>query len=97
MWQFHRELRATPRQANHVVAMLSKMFHLAERWKLRPLNSNPCRHIRRYPENARDRYPLPEELERIGIAMREMEDQGKLSLRGRRLPPVFGAGRLPAQ
>ena len=76
--RLHRELKRTPRQANHVVAVLSKMFHLAERWKLRPLNSNPCKHIRRYPENARDRYPLPEELERIGIAMREMETEGKL-------------------
>ena len=47
--RLHRELKWTPRQANHAVAVLSKMFNLAERWKLRPLNSNPCRHIRRYP------------------------------------------------
>ena len=44
-------MKATPRQANHVVAVLSKMFNLAELWKLRPLNSNPCQHLKRYPEN----------------------------------------------
>jgi integrase len=76
--RLHRELKRTPRQANHVVAVLSKMFNLAELWKLRPLNSNPCRHIRRYPETERDRYPLPEELERIGLTLREMETEGRL-------------------
>jgi integrase len=82
--RLHRDLKRTPRQANHVVAVLSKMFNLAEVWKgedgkrLRPLNSNPCRHIQRYPETERDRYPLPEELERIGAAMREMETEGAL-------------------
>jgi integrase len=76
--RLHRELKRTPRQANHVVAVVSKMMNLAERWKLRPLNSNPCRHIERYPEVERDRYPLLEELERIGAAMREMEAEGSL-------------------
>jgi integrase len=82
--RLHRQLKDTPRQANHVVAVLSKMFNLAERWKddsgkeLRPLNSNPCRHIKRYPETERDRYLLPEELERVGAALREMETEGSL-------------------
>jgi integrase len=83
--RLHRELKRTPRQANHVVAILSKMFNLAKSWKagsgkekLRPQNSNPCRHIRRYPETARDRYALSEELERIGATMREMQSDGTL-------------------
>jgi integrase len=82
--RLHRELKRTPRQANHAVAILSKMFNLAEVWKddsnkkLRPLNSNPCRHLQRYQETARDRFPLPEELERVGVAMREMEVEGGL-------------------
>jgi integrase len=76
--RLHRELKRTPRQANHVVAVISKMMNLAELWKLRPLNSNPCQHLKRYPEVERDRYPLLDELERIGGAMREMETEGKL-------------------
>jgi integrase len=80
--RLHRELKRTPRQANHVVAVLSKMFNLAEVWKdeggkkLRPLNSNPCRHIKRYPEIERNRYLSPDELERVGAALREMETEG---------------------
>jgi integrase len=76
--RLHRDLRRTPRQANYTASMLSKMLNLAERWQLRPLNSNPCRHLRRYPETARDRYPLPEELERIGATLRAMEAEGAL-------------------
>jgi integrase len=77
--RLHRDLKRTPRQANHVVAVLSKMMNLAELWRLRPLNSNPCRHLKRYPENARDKYASPDELERIGAALRELEAAGKIN------------------
>jgi hypothetical protein len=43
--KLHKELRNTPRQANMVVALLSKMMNLAEQWGVRPDNSNPCRHV----------------------------------------------------
>jgi integrase len=82
--KLHRDLKATPRQANLALALLSKMFNLAERWrdesgkKLRPLNSNPCKHIKRYPENERDRFLDADELERAGAALRQMEIEGKV-------------------
>jgi integrase len=78
----HRELKRTPRQANHVVAVLSKMFNLAEKWKdesgtkLRQLNSNPCRHLQRYPEHDRERFLEADELARVGAALVEMEAEG---------------------
>ena len=34
--RFHHTMRATPGAANRVLALLSKMFNLAERWGLRP-------------------------------------------------------------
>jgi integrase len=77
--RLHRQMRETPRQANFVVAVLSKMFNLAERWKLRPQNSNPCKHLQRYRENARDRYASPDELQRIGAALRELESEDKVN------------------
>ena len=43
--------------------MLSKMFSLAEVWGLRPDGSNPCRHVKRYKENKRERFLSPEETE----------------------------------
>jgi integrase len=58
------------RRANTVVAVLSKMFNLAERWNMRPLNSNPCRHIEKHAETKRKRYLKPDELERLLEALR---------------------------
>lgn len=52
----HRSMVETPHQANRLLSLLSKMFTLAEQWQLRPAFSNPCRHVRRYPERKRRRY-----------------------------------------
>lgn len=51
----------TPIQANRVRACLSKMFNLAEKWTIRPLNTNPVLHSHRYKERKRRRYAKPEE------------------------------------
>lgn len=61
--KLHASMKATPYQANRVCALVSKMFNLAERWSIRPLNSNPAssKHIKRYPESKRRRYLRPEE------------------------------------
>ena len=41
--KLHRSMSASPRQANHVLSVLSKMFSLAELWGVRADGSNPCR------------------------------------------------------
>jgi hypothetical protein len=38
-------MRETPGAANRILALLSKMMNLAERWGLRPDGSNPGRHV----------------------------------------------------
>lgn len=53
--RLHHELRSTPYSANRVLALLSKMFNLAEAWGIRPDGSNPCRHVVKYREHARER------------------------------------------
>jgi integrase len=63
--------RAT--QANRVVAVASKMFALAIRWKLRA--DNPCKGIERNQEIKRKRYPSPAELERLTEALDQHLDQ----------------------
>jgi len=73
---WHHEMRATPRQANHALAILSKMMNLAERWGLRPLGSNPCKHQDRNPEEKRKRYLHAEELASLGEALRNAEQPG---------------------
>ena len=72
----HHSMRATPGAANRVLALLSKLFNLAERWGLRPDGSNPCRHIERFPEQPRERCLSIEELARFRVSLREAERTG---------------------
>ncbi|HWH56882.1 MAG TPA: tyrosine-type recombinase/integrase [Terriglobales bacterium] len=67
----HHKLSATPYQANRILAVLRKMFNLAERWGMRPDDSNPCKHIDKYREQSRERMLSNEEWRRLGEAMRE--------------------------
>lgn len=56
------------------------MFNLTERWHLRPLNSNPVRHVERFPENAMERFLSDEELARLAAVLNEREQDGSESL-----------------
>jgi integrase len=69
----HRRLKDTPIQANRVLALVSKILNLCERWGLRPSHSNPCGQIERFKERQVHR-PLTElELARLAKVMREAE------------------------
>lgn len=67
--KLHHRLKATPMQANRVLAVLSKMMNLAERWGLRADATNPCRHVERYRERKRTRFLSAEELARFGATL----------------------------
>jgi integrase len=67
--KLHYVNRKAPYQANRVLAVLSKMFNLAERWGLRPDGSNPCRHVEKFTERKRERMLSPAELARLGDAL----------------------------
>lgn len=58
-----------PTTANRALEVLSKACVLAERWKWRPLNSNPCTHVDAFPESARERILEPDEVARIWSAL----------------------------
>ena len=77
--QLHHEMRATPGAANRVLALLSKMFNLAEVWGLRPDGSNPCRHVERYRENKCERFLSADELGRLGATLSEAEKVGAVA------------------
>ena len=72
--RLHHDWRRTPYQANRVVALLRKVFNLAEAWGLRPLNSNPCTHIEKYREQKRKRFLTTDELARLGAALKATEE-----------------------
>lgn len=99
--QLHAAMAETPRQANHVLAILSKAFNLAEIWGLRPDASNPCRMIKRYHETARERFLSEVELRAVGETLARIESEGSehpiiveaiwlLALTGCRLGEVLG-------
>ncbi len=71
--RLHRSLKATPRQANIVLQVASKMFELAERWGDRPVGTNPCRHVVRFKEVSRDRFLSEAEIARLGDVLRQCE------------------------
>ena len=72
----HRDLRATPTQANRALALISSLMVYAERVEIRPAGSNPCRYIEKYPEAPRNRYPSARELARLGEVLAEAERTG---------------------
>ena len=77
----HYALRATPRQANRVLLVLSKMFSLAEDWGLAPVGGNPCRFVVRYRQGMRRRYLTEDEYRRVGRALRELETESPMRAR----------------
>lgn len=71
--KLHSDLRETPYQANRVLALLSKMLGLAEKWDLRPDHSNPCNHVDRYKEEEKERFLSDEEYRRLFKVLGEAE------------------------
>ena len=72
----HHAMRETPYQANRTLGVLSKIFNLAELWGMRPDGSNPCRHVKRYREEKRERFLSDEEYRRLGEVLKEVEHDG---------------------
>lgn len=71
----HRALtkRGTAYLANRVMALCSKMFSLAIKWRMRA--DNPCKGIERNQEVKRHRYLSGDELARLTAALAEHDDQ----------------------
>ena len=93
--ELHDRLRHTPSMANHVAAMLSKMFSLAQTWELVPRGRNPCKAINHYRENSRERFLTPEEYRSVGAALREVEADGSMWPPAIAADPAPDADRLP--
>lgn len=69
--KLHLKFRATPYQANRLLALLSKLFN----WSGRRGDRNPCVGIERFTEQKRRRYLSSAELARLGEALTQAEDQ----------------------
>lgn len=66
------ELAHIPAGANQVVALLGKAFNLAEDWKWRPQNSNPCRRLKKYKLKVKDLILEPDHIGAVDRACDEL-------------------------
>jgi integrase len=77
--RLHHAMRDKPYQANRTLALLSSFFNWAERHGLRPDGSNPCLHVEKYAERKRERYLSEDEIQRLGVVLTTMEDDGRVT------------------
>jgi integrase len=70
---FHHSMRKIPYQANRVIGVLSVMLAQAELWGLRPEGYNPCRGIKKFKEEKRERFLSPHELKKLGEALEAIQ------------------------
>ncbi len=78
--KLHHKYAHTPRYANVTLMVISVIMSWAEEYGYRPINSNPCKGIKRFTENKVERYLSKEELSRLGGAISEEEAKGRISL-----------------
>jgi len=71
----HKSLAAIPYQANRVLSILSRLFNLSEKWRIRPQHSNPCRNVSKYKETKRKRYLTEDEFPRVWRALADAEKE----------------------
>jgi hypothetical protein len=88
--RLHHEQRDTPYDANRALAVLSKMFTLAEKWGERADGSNPCRHVERYAERKRERMLSTDEFGRLAEAL-EASDRSPYVIAAIKLLTFTGA------
>jgi integrase len=67
--RFHNTLQGSPVAANRALALLSAIMGWAEKVGERQDGTNPCRHVARFPEKARERQLTAAELARLGEAL----------------------------
>jgi len=72
--EMHASLSNKPITGNRVLSLLSKMMNLAIEWDLRV--DNPCRGVRKYKEQPRNRYLSADERLRLTKALACELDQG---------------------
>jgi integrase len=74
--RLHGRLKATPFQANRVLAVSGSLYVFAGRIGVLPEGYNPSRRIEKFKEHRRERFLTAVELEKLGAAIREAETVG---------------------
>jgi integrase len=95
--EVHVSLEDTPRQANHLLSVLSKMFSFAIRRELRPDRSNPAKGQDRYRENKRERFLTSDEKRRLLVVLDELDRQQIMSEAVLAIRLLFLTGRRKSE
>jgi integrase len=74
--RLHGKLKATPFQANRVLAVIGSMYTFGGRTGIVAEGTNPARRIEQFKEHRRERFLTGEELERLGSSIRAAEAKG---------------------
>ncbi len=64
-------VKGGPGAANRTLALMSKMFNLAEQWGLRDEFTNPVRGVRKFPEKRCQRFLSDDEVSRLGKVLNQ--------------------------
>jgi integrase len=79
--ELHSEMSGTPTQANYTRSLLNTAFNLAEVWGWRDEGTNPCRHVKRFKLDSRERFLSEDELGRLADALVKLEEEYPRSAR----------------
>jgi integrase len=79
---FHVGMAATPRRANYAVSTFRALMSFAEDCGLRPPASNPCRKIKMFREELRERFLSEDEIRRAAEAITKAEEEGVIGPHG---------------
>lgn len=82
--------KRAPIQRNRVLAFLSRLFTYFESIEYRPQHSNPCRHVEKAREEARDRVLTPSELSALSAALEEEEQNSPVAVAAIRFAALTG-------
>jgi len=74
--QVHLRLADHPYRANRAMAYLGSAYSWGAKHGLIPRSCNPTRDVRRFREQARERYLTSVELQRLGTVLRKAETEG---------------------
>jgi integrase len=71
--RLHQAWKHRPYKANRILALASSMFTRAIEWKY--IKENPCSTVKRFSEDARERYLAPKELGKLSEVLNDYKDQ----------------------
>ena len=91
-----RALKKIPIRANRTLSCLSKMFNLAEEWKVRESHTNPCRFVKKYEEKPREWAMSTLELEALGLELEAREGDDPVGVAALRLLVFTGSAHRGA-